>query len=88
MMEPVWIAFSCGIFLGTCIGVLGLGLLYLNRDNKLMIELQDANDRIQELTTLREILKGEIFRLSKNYKPRKPQPRKRRNYKKNRTKNL
>ena len=41
-----------------------------------MIELQDANDRIQELTTLREILKGEIFRLSKNYKPRKPQPRK------------
>ena len=53
-----------------------------------MIELQDANDRIQELTTLREILKGEIFRLSKNYKPRKPQPRKRRNYKKNRTKNL
>ena len=46
MMEPVWIAFSCGIFLGTCIGVLGLGLLYLNKDNKLMIELQDANDRI------------------------------------------
>ena len=88
MMEPVWIAFSCGIFLGTCIGVLGLGLLYLNKDNKLMIELQDANDRIQELTTLREILKGEIFRLSKNYIPRKPQPRKRRNYKKNRTKNL
>ena len=88
MMEPVWIAFSCGIFLGACIGVLGLGLLYLNKDNKLMIELQDANDRIQELTTLREILKGEIFRLSKNYKPRKPQPRKRRNYKKNRTKNL
>ena len=87
-MEPVWIAFSCGIFLGTCIGVLGLGLLYLNKDNKLMIELQDANDRIQELPTLREILKGEIFRLSKNYKPRKPQPRKRRNYKKNRTKNL
>ena len=88
MMEPVWIAFSCGIFLGACIGVLGLGLLYLNKDNKLMIELQDANDRIQELTTLREILKGEIFRLSKNYKPRKPQPRKRRNYKKNRNKNL
>ena len=73
MMEPVWIAFSCGIFLGTCIGVLGLGLLYLNKDNKLMIELQDANDRIQELTTLREILKGEIFRLqpknsSKSYR--------------------
>tara|TARA_R100001163_G_C5032938_1_gene172694 strand:+ start:210 stop:473 length:264 start_codon:yes stop_codon:yes gene_type:complete len=87
-MEPVWIAFSCGIFLGCCVGVLGLGLLQLNRDNKLMIDLQDANDRIQELTTLREILKGEIFRLSKNYKPRKPQPRKRRNYKKNRTKNL
>ena len=87
-MEPVWIAFSCGIFLGTCVGVLGLGLLQLSRDNKLMIDLQDANDRIQELTTMREILKGEIFRLSKNYKPRKPQPRKRRNHKKKYTKNI
>tara|TARA_Y100000996_G_C22409685_1_gene596687 strand:- start:542 stop:805 length:264 start_codon:yes stop_codon:yes gene_type:complete len=87
-MEPVWIAFSCGIFLGTCVGVLGLGLLQLSRDNKLMIDLQDANDRIQELTSIRQILKEEIFRLSKNYKPRKPQPRKRRNHKKKYTKNI
>ena len=87
-MEPVWIAFSCGIFLGCCVGVLGLGLLQLNRDNKLMIDLQDANDRIQELTSIRQILKEEIFRLSKNYKPRKPQPRKRRNHKKKYTKNI
>ena len=82
-MEPVWIAFSCGIFLGTCVGVLGLGLLQLSRDNKLMIDLQDANDRIQELTSIRQILKEEIFRLSKNYKPRK-----RRNHKKKYTKNI
>ena len=87
-MEPVWIAFSCGIFLGTCVGVLGLGLLQLSRDNKLMIDLQDANDRIQELTSIRQILKEEIFRLSKNYKPRKPQPRKKRNHKKKYTKNI
>ena len=87
-MEPVWIAFSCGIFLGTCVGVLGLGLLQLSRDNKLMIDLQDANDRIQELTSIRQILKEEIFMLSKNYKPRKPQPRKRRNHKKKYTKNI
>ena len=87
-MEPVWIAFSCGIFLGTCVGVLVLGLLQLSRDNKLMIDLQDANDRIQELTSIRQILKEEIFRLSKNYKPRKPQPRKRRNHKKKYTKNI
>ena len=87
-MEPVWIAFSCGIFLGTCVGVLGLGLLQLSRDNKLMIDLQDANDRIQELTSIRQILKEEIFRLSKNYKPRNPQPRKRRNHKKKYTKNI
>ena len=87
-MEPVWIAFSCGIFLGTCVGVLGLGLLQLSRDNKLMIDLQDANDRIQELTSIRQILKEEIFRLSKNYKPRKPQPTKRRNHKKKYTKNI
>jgi len=26
----------------------------------------------------RKLLKGEIFRMSKNYKPRKPQPRNRR----------
>ena len=87
-MEPAWIAFSCGIFLGACVGVLGLGLLQLSRDNKLMIDLQDANDRIQELTSIRQILKEEIFRLSKNYKPRKPQPRKRRNHKKKYTKNI
>ena len=87
-MEPVWIAFSCGIFLGCCVGVLGLGLLSLNRDNKLMIELNDANDRIQELTSVRQILKEEIFRMEKNYKPRKPQPRKRRNYKKKYNKNI
>ena len=86
-MEPVWIAFSCGIFLGTCVGVLGLGLLQLSRDNKLMIDLQDANDRIQELTSIRQILKEEIFRLSKNYKPRKPQPRLRRNLHKKNKKN-
>ena len=46
-MEPVWIAFSCGIFLGTCVGVLGLGLLQLSRDYKIMIDLQDGNDMIQ-----------------------------------------
>ena len=87
-MEPVWIAFSCGIFLGCCVGVLALGLLSLNRDNKLMMELNDANDRIQELTSVRQILKEEIFRMENNYKLRKPQPRKRRNYKKKYNKNI
>ena len=46
-------------------------------------KIAQARDRIKELETTRELLKGEIFRISKNYKPRKPQPRKRRrNYKK------
>ena len=35
-------------------------------------------DEIQRLRATRQILKEEIFRMEKNYKPRKPQPRKRR----------
>ena len=39
---------------------------------------EDKNDEIDRLRTTRQLLKEEIFRIEKNYKPRKPQPRKRR----------
>ena len=78
----VWIAFACGLFVGTLLGFLVLGLVNINRDQRLERTNEELEDRITELTTSRQLLKEEIFRLSKNYKPRKPQPRKKRNYKK------
>jgi uncharacterized membrane-anchored protein YhcB (DUF1043 family) len=83
-MEAVWIAFSCGIFLGMVLGVLILGLVSINRDNKLRDDIMDLNGEIDDLRTQRELLKKEIFRLTKRGKP---QPRKRRPYKKNYKKN-
>lgn len=78
----VWIAFGCGLIIGSCLGVGALGLVQLNRRNDLYDKLDEKDGRIEDLTTTRTLLKEEIFRLTKNYKPRKPQPRKRRNYKK------
>ena len=84
MIDTVWIAFLCGMVIGSCLGILTLGFVSINRDTRLRDRIWEKEDRIKELETTRELLKGEIFRISKNYKPRKPQPRKRRrNYKKN-----
>ena len=82
-MEAVWIAFACGIFIRLVLGVLFLGLVSINKENKWKSELTDSLDRVSDLELQRQLLKEEIFRLSKNYKPRKPQPRLRRNMKKN-----
>tara|TARA_R100000005_G_C4922133_1_gene154926 strand:+ start:203 stop:472 length:270 start_codon:yes stop_codon:yes gene_type:complete len=79
----VWIAFGCGLLIGSCLGILCLGLVGLNRTTRLWDELDISNNRVEELEAQRELLKQEIFRLTKNYKPRKPQPRLRRNLKKN-----
>lgn len=77
MIESVWIAFACGLFIGSFIGVLGLALVSAGKNE----DLQRDNERLRQT---RQLLKEEIFRIEKNYKPRKPQPRKRRrNYKKN-----
>ena len=40
--------------------------------------MEDLDTEVQDLRTQRQLLKEEIFRLSKS---RKPQPRKKRNYK-------
>jgi len=71
MIENVWIAFGLGIFLGSSIGILSMSIVSITRN-------RDSEDEIQRLRTTRQLLKEEIFRLEKNYKPRKPQPRHRR----------
>jgi len=75
MIETVWIAFGCGTIIGVILGGLSMGLWTLQ-------SAEAKNDEIDRLRTTRHLLKEEIFRLEKNYKPRKPQPRKKR-YKKN-----
>tara|TARA_R100000234_G_scaffold85623_1_gene54579 strand:- start:163 stop:399 length:237 start_codon:yes stop_codon:yes gene_type:complete len=61
-----------GVVIGTIMGIIVLGLFQAGRVKSLETEIQDL--RLQ-----RELLKKEIFRLTKRGKPA---PRKRRNWKK------
>lgn len=80
MIESVWIAFACGLVIGSCLGILTIALVSAGKTE----DLYRDNERLRQT---RQLLKEEIFRMEKNYKPRKPQPRKRRrNYKKNKPK--
>ena len=65
-----------GVVIGTIMGVIVIGLFQAGRVKSLETEIQDL--RLQ-----RELLKKEIFRLTKRGKPA---PRKRRNWKKKPTK--
>ena len=71
MTDVLWVL--VGIFIGSIGGVLAISLVSAGR-------FEDKEKEIQDLRTQRELLKEEIFRLSK---PRrgKPQPRKKRYYK-------
>jgi uncharacterized membrane-anchored protein YhcB (DUF1043 family) len=80
VIETTWIAFGCGTIIGVILGGLSMGLFTLKA-------AEDKNDEIDRLRTTRQLLKEEIFRIEKNYKPRKPQPRLRRNLHKNNKKN-
>ena len=60
-----------GIFIGFPIGYIVSSILA-------NIKLEDLDTEVQDLRTQRQLLKDEIFRLSKS---RKPQPRKKRTYK-------
>lgn len=71
MIEQVWLAFGCGTIIGVILGGLSMGLWTLKN-------AEAKNDEIDRLRTTRQLLKEEIFRLEKNYKPRKPQPRNKR----------
>ena len=58
-----------GVFLGTSFGILSYAFLTLRKYGEM-------EDEIQRLRATRQILKEEIFRLEKNYKPTKQTPRK------------
>ena len=60
-----------GVLIGLPIGFI-ISSILSNR------KLEDLDTEVQDLRSQRQLLKEEIFRLSKS---RKPQPRKRRNYK-------
>ena len=34
MIESAWIAFGCGLLIGSCLGVLVLGFVNINRDSR------------------------------------------------------
>ena len=70
MTDVLWVI--GGIFIGSVGGVLTISLLSAGKTEDLYTEIQD-------LRTQRELLKEEIFRLSKP-KRGKPQPRKKRYY--------
>ena len=65
-----------GVMLGSLGGVIGLGLFQVGRVKSLEIEIEDLEFK-------NKVLRGENDRLSKRGKP---QPRKRRNWKKKPTK--
>jgi len=65
-----------GVMLGSLGGVIGLGLFQVGRVKSLEIEIEDLEFK-------NKVLRGENNRLSKRGKP---QPRKRRNWKKKPTK--
>ena len=70
MTDVLWVL--VGIIIGSIGGVLSISLVSAGR-------FEDKEKEIQDLRTQRELLKEEIFRLSKP--KRKPAPRKKRHYK-------
>ena len=70
MTDVLWVI--VGIFIGSVGGILTISLLTAGKTEDLYVEIQD-------LRTQRQLLKEEIFKLSKPR--RKPTPRKKRNYK-------
>ena len=61
------------LFIGYGIGALSVTIAYVVRSSQKQDELEDE---IRRLRVTRQMLKEEIFRLEKNYKPTKPTPRK------------
>ena len=58
MVDTVWIAFGCGLLIGSMFGILCLGLVSINRDNKHRDELEIANGRVADLELQRKLLKN------------------------------
>jgi|TARA_B110000263_G_C15032841_1_gene384865 hypothetical protein len=71
MIDVLWVL--VGIIIGATGGILAISLISASK-------FEDGEREIQDLRIQRELLKKEIFRLSKPNRG-KPQPRKKRNYK-------
>tara|TARA_X000001036_G_C20587744_1_gene769441 strand:+ start:280 stop:516 length:237 start_codon:yes stop_codon:yes gene_type:complete len=61
--------FIIGVLIGSSFGIMSYAFLTLRKYGEM-------EDEIQRLRATRQILKEEIFRLERNYKPTKPTPRK------------
>ena len=70
MVDALWVL--VGIFIGSIGGILTISLVSAGK-------FDDLQNEIQDLRNQRQLLKEEIFKLSKPR--RKPTPRKKRNYK-------
>ena len=68
------------LVIGYGIGALSVTIAYVVQSSRKQDEFEDE---IHRLRVTRQILKEEIFRLEKNYKPTKPTPRKYRKRMKN-----
>jgi len=54
MIESVWIAFACGLVIGSCLGILTLALVGAGKTE----DLYRDNERLRQT---RQLLKEEIF---------------------------
>jgi len=61
------------LIIGYAIGALSVSIAYVFQSSKKSGEYEDE---IQRLRATRQLLKEEIFKMEKNYKPTKPTPRK------------
>ena len=76
MIDVLWVI--VGIFIGSVGGVLIISLLTAGKTEDLYTEISNLSNEVQDLRNQRQLLKEEIFRLSKPKS--KPTPRKKRSY--------
>ena len=76
MVDALWVL--VGIFIGSIGGILTISLLTAGKTEDLYTEISNLSNEVQDLRNQRQLLKEEIFRLSKPKS--KPTPRKKRSY--------
>ena len=76
MIDVLWVL--VGIFIGSIGGILTISLLTAGKTEDLYTEISNLSNEVQDLRNQRQLLKEEIFRLSKPKS--KPTPRKKRSY--------
>ena len=76
MVDALWVL--VWIFIGSIGGILTISLLTAGKTEDLYTEISNLSNEVQDLRNQRQLLKEEIFRLSKPKS--KPTPRKKRSY--------